>query len=255
MLELLSQPSSWIAIATLALLEIVLGIDNLVFIAIITSRLPAAQQPLARRIGLVAALGTRILLLMTLSWILGLTRPLAEFHVLGHLVELTGRSIILLAGGMFLVYKSTVEIYHKTELRDEEEHTSGKTAAFGAVIVNVAIMDIVFSLDSVITAVGMVNHVELMVIAIVIAMTVMVVFANSVSDFVNDHPSVKILALAFLLMIGMLLTAEAFEVVVPKGYVYFAMAFSLLVELVQMRYESNVNRRRGTLKPAEETPA
>ncbi|MDP2180973.1 MAG: TerC family protein [Actinomycetota bacterium] len=253
MLELLSQPSSWIAIATLALLEIVLGIDNLIFIAIVSSRLPASQQLLARRIGLVTALVMRILLLLTLSWILGLTRPLVEFHVFGHLVELTGRSIILLVGGLFLVYKATTEIYHKTELKDEEEHASGKkAAAFGAVIANIAIMDIIFSLDSVITAVGMVDEVPLMVVAIVIAMAVMVAFADPVSNFVNDHPSVKILALAFLLMIGMLLTAEAFEVVVPKGYVYFAMAFSLLVEFAQMRYQGNIARKRGLLQPAKE---
>jgi predicted tellurium resistance membrane protein TerC len=245
MLELFTQPSSWIAIATLAALEIVLGIDNLVFIAIITSRLPEDAQPLARRIGLGAALVTRILLLLTLSWILGLTRPLVEFHVLGHLVELTGRSLILLGGGLFLIYKSTTEIYHKTELKDDAHvHTVGKAGpTFGVVILNIAVMDIIFSLDSVITAVGMVSEIPLMVTAVVIAMIVMIVFAEPVSTFVNDHPSIKILALAFLLMIGVLLTAEAFEVEVPKGYVYFAMAFSLIVEFTQMRYEANLRRR------------
>ncbi|MDA3936703.1 MAG: TerC family protein [Actinomycetota bacterium] len=251
MIDLFLQPSSWIAILTLALLEIVLGIDNLVFIAIVTGRLPEEQQPKARRVGLIAALGTRLILLFALSWILGLTRVLAEFHVLGHVVELTGRSLILLGGGLFLMYKATTEIYHKTELKDEEVHASGKTQAFGAVILNIAIMDIIFSLDSVITAVGMVGEIPLMVTAIVIAMGVMVIFADPVSEFVNEHASVKILALSFLLMIGVLLTAEAFEVVVPKGYVYFAMAFSLTVEFVQMRYETNLERRnRGRAKNA-----
>lgn len=250
MLELFMQPASWIAIFTLALLEIVLGIDNLVFIAIVTSRLPEDRQPAARRLGLIAALVTRLMLLFALSWILGLTRVLVEFHVLGHAVELTGRSLILLGGGLFLMYKATSEIYHKTELVDEEVHTSGKTQAFGAVILNIAIMDIIFSLDSVITAVGMVGEIPLMVTAVVIAMAVMVIFADPVSEFVNDHASVKILALSFLLMIGVLLTAEAFEVVVPKGYVYFAMAFSLAVEFVQMRYERNVALRSA--KTAEQ---
>ncbi len=255
MLELFMQPASWIAVLTLALLEIVLGIDNLVFIAIVTNRLPEEQQPLARRIGLIAALGTRLLLLFTLSWILGLTRVLAEFHVFGHVVELTGRSIILLVGGLFLMYKATAEIYHKTELKDEEVHTSGKAVSFSGVIVNIAIMDIIFSLDSVITAVGMVGEIPLMVTAVVIAMAVMIIFADPVSEFVNEHASVKILALSFLLMIGVLLTAEAFEVVVPKGYVYFAMAFSLVVEFVQMRYERNVTlraERRAGAAPAGE---
>ncbi|MHB9002983.1 MAG: TerC family protein, partial [Coriobacteriia bacterium] len=167
MLELFASPQSWIAIATLALLEIVLGIDNLVFIAIITGRLPAESQSKARKIGLGVALATRLVLLFALSWIMGLTRPLFELHVFGHLVELTGRSLILLAGGLFLIYKATVEIRHKVELVDEQVHTSGKAAvSFGAVIANIAVMDMVFSLDSVITAVGMVDHIELMVVGV-----------------------------------------------------------------------------------------
>lgn len=244
MLELFASPQSWIAIATLALLEIVLGIDNLVFIAIITGRLPQESQPKARKIGLGVALATRLVLLFALSWIMGLTRPLFEFHAFGQLVELTGRSLILLAGGLFLIYKATTEIRHKVELVDEDVHTSGKAAvSFGAVIANIAVMDMVFSLDSVITAVGMVDHIELMVVGVVIAMIVMVAFADAVSTFVQDNPSIKILALSFLLMIGVLLTAEAFEVTVPKGYVYFAMAFSLTVELIEMRYDKNLASR------------
>lgn len=252
MLEVFASPEAWIAVATLTLLEIVLGIDNLVFIAIITGRLPADRQSLARRIGLVVALATRLLLLFTLSWIMGLTKPLVEFGIFGEQVELTGRSIILLVGGLFLIYKATTEIRHKVEGADEEIHTAGKAAAgFGAVIVNIALMDMVFSLDSVITAVGMVSEIPLMVVAIIIAMVVMVIFADSVSRFVSDNPSIKILALSFLLMIGVLLTAEAFEVHVPKGYVYFAMAFSLTVELIEMRYDRNVSRRKGALAAEE----
>jgi predicted tellurium resistance membrane protein TerC len=243
LLELLSQPSSWIAIATLAALEIVLGIDNLVFIAIITERLPEHQQSLGRRIGLGVALLMRLMLLFAIAWIMGLTETIAEFEVFGFHVALTGRSIILLLGGLFLIYKATTEIYHKTELKDEEVHTKAKTASFGVVIFNIAIMDLVFSLDSVITAVGMVDEIALMVIAIVIAMVVMVVFADPVSNFVSKYPSIKILALAFLLMIGVLLVAEAFEVHVPRGYIYFSMAFALGVEFIQMRYQKNVERR------------
>ena len=256
LLELLSQPSSWIAIATLSILEIVLGIDNLVFIAIITERLPEEQQSLGRRVGLGVALLMRLGLLFAISWIMGLTTPIAEFQVLGLHVVVTGRSIILLLGGLFLLYKATTEIYHKTELKDEEIHTRAKSASFGIVILNIALMDLVFSLDSVITAVGMVDEIALMVIAIVIAMIVMVIFADPVSNFVNKYPSVKILALAFLLMIGVLLVAESFEVHVPRGYIYFSMAFALGVEFIQMRYQANVERRRGEKQPKpEQEPA
>ena len=254
LLELLAQPSSWIAIATLGVLEIVLGIDNLVFIAIITERLPQDQRSLGRRVGLGVALIMRLLLLFAISWIMGLTAPIAEFEVLGHEVLLTGRSIILLLGGLFLLYKATTEIYHKTELKDEEVHTARKTASFGVVIANIAIMDLVFSLDSVITAVGMVDEIALMVIAIILAMIVMVIFADPVSEFVGKYPSVKILALSFLLMIGVLLVAEAFEVHVPRGYVYFSMAFALAVEFIQMRYQGNLERKQK-IRAGESTEA
>jgi len=252
LLELLAQPSSWVAIATLAVLEIVLGIDNLVFIAIITERLPEDQRSLGRRVGLGVALIMRLGLLFAISWIMGLTAPIAEFEVFGQHIILTGRSIILLAGGLFLIYKATTEIYHKTELKDEEIHAARKTASFGVVIANIAVMDLVFSLDSVITAVGMVDEIALMVIAIVIAMIVMVIFADPVSEFVSKYPSVKILALSFLLMIGVLLVAEAFEVHVPRGYIYFSMAFALGVEFIQMRYQGNLERKRKR-RLAEET--
>jgi predicted tellurium resistance membrane protein TerC len=250
LIELLSQPSAWIAVASLTALEIVLGIDNLVFIAIITERLPEHQRSLGRRVGLIVALVMRLLLLFTLSWIMGLTAPIAEFTILGLHVVLTGRSLILLAGGLFLIYKATTEIYHKTELKGEEVHSKAKGASFSVVIANIAVMDLVFSLDSVITAVGMVDEIALMVIAIVIAMIVMVIFADPVSEFVNKYPSIKILALAFLLMIGVLLVAEAFEVHVPRGYIYFSMAFALGVEFIQMRYQANIKRKK---EPAEES--
>ena len=251
MLDLFTQPEAWIAVITLAALEIVLGIDNLVFIAIVTGRLPEERQSSARKIGLTVALATRILLLLTLSWILGLTAPIAHFGVFGREVEITGQSLILLGGGLFLIWKSTTEIYDKTELKDDELHARRGTASFGAVIANIAVMDMIFSLDSVITAVGMVNEIALMIVAIVVAMMVMIAFADPVSEFVSAHPSVKILALAFLLMIGVLLTVQALHVEVPKGYVYFAMAFSLLVELIQMRYTRNVQRRRAQVGSGE----
>jgi len=236
MLELFMQPASWAAIATLTLLEIVLGIDNIVFIAILSARLPKDQQVLGQRLGLGLALLTRLLLLFTISWITGLEHPL--FSVMGF--DVSGRAIILLAGGLFLIVKSTREIYHKTECI--EERAGAKKAAvagMGAVIVQIALMDIIFSLDSIVTAVGMVSHLELMVVAIVIAMVVMVVFADRVSRFINDHPSLKILALAFLMLIGVLLVAEGAGREFPRGYVYFGMAFALGVDLLQMRYEAN----------------
>ncbi|TLM76077.1 MAG: TerC family protein [Actinobacteria bacterium] len=252
-LGLFLQPSSWAAVLTLSLLEIVLGIDNLVFIAILTGRLPKERQKPARQLGLLAALGTRILLLLSLSWIVGLTEPLVPpFHVGSAEIEITGRALILFAGGVFLVWKSVTEIFHKVEMRDEQDQARGRAgASFGAVLINIALMDMIFSLDSVITAVGMVSHIELMVAGVLIAMAVMVAFADPVSNFINANPSLKILALAFLLMIGTLLTAEAELLPIPfefnKGYVYFAMFFSLAVEFVQMRYESNLRRREGAI--------
>ncbi len=237
-----------IALVTLALLEIVLGIDNLVFIAILTGRLPEHQQQLGRRIGLFAALGTRILLLFSLTWIARLTTPLFEIgfiRVHGEPLPVTGRSLILMAGGLFLIYKAVTEIYHKVELHDEEVHTRGVKASFGAVIVNIAIMDIIFSLDSVITAVGMAKEITVMVAAVVLAMGVMIIFADSVAEFISRYASLKILALSFLLMIGTLLTAEALEFEIPKGFVYFAMFFSLAVEFIQIRYEANVRRKQA----------
>ena len=220
-----------IALATLSALEIVLGVDNVVFIAILTARLPAGQQERARRVGLTLALGIRIALLFAITWIMGLTRPL--FAVLGH--EVSGRDLILLAGGLFLIFKATWEIYDKLEVAHTEAAGGGR-AAFAAVLVQILLLDIVFSLDSVITAVGMAEQVSIMVAAMVLAMVVMLFSMGAISSFVERHPSVKILALAFLLLIGVMLVAEGFGQHVSKGYIYFAMAFSLLVELLNLRY-------------------
>src|SRR5262245_30759395 len=223
-----------IALATLTAMEIVLGIDNVVFIAILVGRLPSGQQALARRLGLVLALGMRIGLLFALSWIMGLTRPL--FEVLGRGVS--GRDLILLAGGLFLIFKATWEIYDKLEVVHEEAGASGR-GAFASTLVQIILLDIVFSLDSVITAVGMANRLSIMIAAMVLAMLVMLWAAGPVSAFVERRPSVKILALAFLLLIGVMLVAEGMGSHVDKGYIYFAMAFSLFVEMLNLRYRRN----------------
>ena len=222
-----------VALATLAALEIVLGVDNIVFIAILTGRLPARQQAVARRIGLILALGIRIGLLFTISWLMGLTRPL--FAVLGH--PLTGRDLILIVGGLFLVGKATWEIYDKLEV-EHVERERGSRGRFAAVIAQILVLDIVFSLDSVITAVGMANELSVMVAAMVIAMLVMLVSMGAVAGFIEHHPSVKILALAFLLLIGVVLVADGMGQHVSKTYIYIAMAFSLFVELLNLRYRT-----------------
>ena len=222
-----------VALATLAALEIVLGVDNVVFIAILTGRLPARQQAVARRIGLILALGIRIGLLFTISWLMGLTRPL--FAVLGH--PLTGRDLILIVGGLFLVGKATWEIYDKLEV-EHVERERGSRGRFAAVIGQILVLDIVFSLDSVITAVGMANELSVMVTAMVIAMLVMLVSMGAVAGFIEHHPSVKILALAFLLLIGVVLVADGMGQHVSKAYIYIAMAFSLFVELLNLRYRT-----------------
>jgi predicted tellurium resistance membrane protein TerC len=218
------------ALVGLSAMEIVLGIDNVVFIAIVVARLPAAQQPRARSLGLMLALLTRIGLLFTLSWMMTLTHPF--FTLAG--VEISGRSLILLLGGLFLIAKSTHEIHAKVE-GGEEKHAPGGRAMFGLVLVQIAILDIVFSLDSVVTAVGMASSLWIMITAMVIAMLVMLVAAGPIGDFVNRHPTMKVLALSFLILIGVMLVAEGLGKHVEKGYIYFAMAFSLLVELLNMR--------------------
>jgi predicted tellurium resistance membrane protein TerC len=211
-----------------------------VFIAILVAKLPAAQQPVARRLGLTLALGIRIVLLLTISWVMGLTRPLVRLGIWD--VELSGRSLILLGGGLFLIVKSVREIYEKVEAAEHHAEAGRGRASFGLILAQILLLDIVFSLDSVITAVGMSDHIPIMIIAMVVAMLVMLLSAGSVSTFVDRHPSIKILALSFLLLIGVMLVAEGMGTHMSKGYVYFAMAFSLLVEMLNMRYR----RRRLT---------
>jgi predicted tellurium resistance membrane protein TerC len=231
-----------LALATLSAMEIVLGIDNVVFIAILVGRLPEAQRELARRLGLILALGIRVLLLFAITWMMGLTAPL--WSVFGHGVS--GRDLILLGGGLFLIFKATWEIYDKVEAGHREQAARAARAVFAWVILQILLLDIVFSLDSVITAVGMANDLGIMVTAMVIAMLIMLVSAGAVSRFIDSHPSLKILALAFLLLIGVMLVAEGMGSHIEKGYIYFAMAFSLLVEFVNMRYR----RKQGAAAPA-----
>ena len=240
-MEAVLSSEGLIALVTLSAMEIVLGIDNVVFIAILTSRLPAAQQGTARRLGLALALIMRIGLLFAISWIMGLTRPL--FAVVGHAVS--GRDLILLGGGLFLIFKATREIYVKVEAADEPKERGGGRAGLVGVVAQIAVVDLVFSLDSVITAVGMADHVITMVIAVTIAMIVMMIAINSVSRFIERHPSMKILALAFLLLIGVMLVAEGMGRHVEKGYIYVAMAFSLFVEMLNIRYQRRQRRLRA----------
>ena len=230
MFDWIAQPESWAALATLTVLETVLGIDNIIFISILAGKLPAVVQPRARRLGLLLAMGTRILLLMSLAWIVRLTAPL--FTVLGE--EVSGRDLILIVGGLFLLAKSTFEIHDKLE-GGEHERAGRRAASFGAVLVQIALLDVVFSLDSVITAVGMARELVVMILAVVLSIAIMMVFAGAISAFVDRHPTVKMLALSFLLLIGMSLVAEGFDVHVPKGYIYFAMAFSVFVEMLNLR--------------------
>ena len=229
-MDWLTNPEIWIALITLTVLEVVLGIDNVVFISILASKLPSSQQHRARRIGLALATITRILLLLSITWIIRLTAPL--FVVLGR--EISGRDLILMAGGLFLLGKATREIHERLE--GAEERGDAKAAAtFTGVIIQIMLLDVVFSLDSVITAVGMVRHVPVMIAAIVIAVIVMLVSVNTISVFIDRHPTIKMLALSFLLLIGVALVAEGLDTHIPKGYIYFAMAFSVLVEVLNMR--------------------
>jgi len=224
------SPEILIALATLTFLEIVLGVDNIIFISILSGKLPPARQPTARRVGLLLAMGTRILLLFSLAWVVKLTAPL--FALWGH--EISGRDLILILGGLFLLAKSTHEIHGRLE--GDEGEASGRAAlSFASVLIQIALLDIVFSLDSVITAVGMVDQVSVMVVAVVISVLIMMLAAEPISAFVHRHPTVKILALSFLLLIGMSLLLEGFDHHIPKGYVYFAMGFSVFVEAINLR--------------------
>ena len=239
-MELLVDPQVWIAFATLTLLELVLGIDNIIFISILVDKLPPEKRVLARRLGLFMAMFMRIGLLLVLSWIVGLVAPL--FTVAGK--EISGRDLILIAGGLFLLWKSVGEIHQSLE--GEEGHAgSAVRATFGAVILQIMIVDLVFSLDSIITAVGMVDELAVMIAAVIVSVALMMLFAGAIGRFVSAHPSIKMLALSFLVVVGVVLIAEGFDHHVPKGYVYFAMAFSLGVEML------NIHMRKRSAKPVQ----
>ncbi|HSD36916.1 MAG TPA: TerC family protein [Rhodocyclaceae bacterium] len=247
-MDLLADPNAWIALATLTALEIVLGVDNIIFISILVGRLPTARRNLARRLGLLLAMGTRILLLLSLAWIMRLTEPL--FHVTTQGVS--GRDIILILGGLFLLWKSVHEIHGSLQLPESEgEHDAANTrkVSFAGVLIQIAIIDIVFSLDSVITAVGLVDQVEVMIAAILISVAVMMLAAKSIGDFVDANPTIKMLALSFLVLVGVTLIAEGFETHIPKGYVYFSMAFSVTVEMINIRL-----RKRMAMRLTKNTP-
>jgi predicted tellurium resistance membrane protein TerC len=244
MMELLSDPQVWISLLTLTGLEIVLGIDNVIFISILAGKLPKEQQAKARQLGLTLALITRIILLFSISWLMGLTKVLFTLPVLN--VGITGKSLILLLGGLFLIGKSVVEVHEKLEGEDGHATAGVKVASFNAAIVQILILDVVFSLDSVITAVGMANQLWIMITAVVIALGVMLVFAGAISDFVNRHPTLKMLALSFLILIGVTLVGEALGHHIPKGYIYFSMAFAFGVEMLNLRL-----RAKTRAKPVE----
>jgi predicted tellurium resistance membrane protein TerC len=234
-MEALTDPQIWIALATLTFLEIVLGVDNIIFISILSGKLPEHQQPRARRLGLLGAMLTRVLLLFSLAWIIKLTQP--WFTIVG--TEISGRDLILILGGLFLLGKSTYEIHDKLE--GEEGHASARAvASFMSVIVQIMLLDIVFSLDSVITAVGMVDELWVMIAAVMVAVGIMMASAETISAFVHKHPTVKMLALSFLLLIGVSLIMEGFDQHIPKGYIYFAMGFSVFVEMINLRLRKAV---------------
>ena len=242
-MEWLSDPQAWIALFTLTALEIVLGVDNIIFITILVGRLPEAQRQRARVLGLGFAMFTRIALLLSLAWMMTLTEPLFSVPVLGK--EIAGRDLILIGGGLFLLWKSVHEIHNSLEGEVDEHATAAVRASFAAVIIQIAIIDIVFSLDSVITAVGMVDQVPIMVLAIVIAVVVMMFAAKPIGEFVDRHPTVKMLALSFLVLVGMALVAEGWDYHIPRGYIYFAMAFSVGVEMLNIRVRA---RRQDAVK-------
>jgi predicted tellurium resistance membrane protein TerC len=256
-MEIFTDPEAWISLVTLTVLEIVLGIDNVIFISILSDKLPKNQQDKGRKLGLAGAMITRILLLLSITWVMKATQPLFNISSLIGATDpqwverlaISGRDLILIIGGLFLIYKSTAEIHHKIE-GEEEDAEKVKPQSFWGTIFQIMLLDIVFSLDSVITAVGMAQHVEIMIAAVVVAVGIMMWASKSVAAFVNKHPTVKMLALSFLLLIGVSLLAEAFEQHIPKGYIYFAMAFSILVEMLnlKMRAKRAAQKAQGAAK-------
>lgn len=241
-----AQPGAWVSLLTLTLLEIVLGIDNMVFIAILTGKLPREQQARTRTLGLAAAMLSRIALLLAIGWLMGLTRPLWTLELPGGRLAFvfSGKNLILLAGGLFLIGKASHEIFERLEVKHEDVRLPREPRAAGWVVLQIMLIDIVFSLDSVITAVGMAEHVIVMICAVIVAVLIMMAFAGLISDFIHRHPSMKILALSFLILIGVLLVAEGLGQHVSKGYIYFAMSFALLVELINIRV-----RKASELEP------
>lgn len=230
-MEIFLQADTWIALLTLTFMEIVLGIDNIIFISLVAGKLPAHQQKKARIGGLSAALIMRVLLLLSITWIIGLTKPVLTF---GNF-ELSWRDIILIGGGIFLLVKSTLEIHHKVE-GQHQEHSVKKVSSFGYAIVQIMLLDIIFSFDSILTAIGLTDQLILMIIAVMVSIVVMMIFAKAVGDFVNKHPTIQILALSFLILIGVMLIVEGAHYHVPKGYIYFAVFFSLSIEMLNMRF-------------------
>ena len=238
-MEIITSPEAWIAFATLTALELVLGIDNIIFISILVDKLPLEKRELARKIGLFMAMFMRIGLLLFLSWIVGLVQPMLT--ILGHAIS--GRDAILILGGLFLIWKSTTEIHQSIE-GNKHEHSSSTKNTFASVILQIMVIDLVFSLDSIITAIGMVDQVEIMIAAVIVSVGLMMVFARAIGEFVSNHPSIKMLALSFLVVVGIVLIAEGFEHHVPKGYIYFAMAFSVCVEMLNIKFR----KQRTTYK-------
>ncbi|SNC75933.1 Membrane protein TerC, possibly involved in tellurium resistance [Hymenobacter gelipurpurascens] len=232
-----SNPQTWVSLLTLTFMEIVLGIDNIIFISIVVNRLPREQQKRGRSIGLLLALLCRIGLLMSISWIIGLKASLFDVNLpwMDAPFGVTGRDLILLAGGLFLIGKSTTEIHTKLQGEEDESNAEGGKATFGSIILQIIVIDIVFSFDSILTAVGLVDNVLIMILAVILSMAVMMAFSGVVADFVNRNPTIKMLALSFLIMIGVMLVMEAFHKEIEKGYIYFAMFFSLIVEVLNMR--------------------
>lgn len=239
--SIFSDPGVWTALLTLTVLEIILGVDNIIFISIVSNKLPAAQQPRARTIGLLFAMVFRIMLLLAISWLIGLTKPVFSVGFIkdeGQPLGISWKDIILIAGGIFLIFKSTLEIHHKLEKRDTSRPAPAPSS-FKAVILQIVLIDAVFSFDSILTAIGLVESVLVMIIAVVISMTIMIFFAGPISRFINKQPTLQILALSFLIMIGVMLVAEGFHQEINKAYIYTAIAFSLVVELVNMRLRKN----------------